>query len=81
MTKSKMTYSESRPDSNFAINSASKFVFLLNLILILNLILVQCLNESRYLDFFLFYISILLNKWFFISIFITKSIVMQAMQV
>ena len=46
--KSKMSYSDSEPDSNFVMNLVSNFApfFLnlnLNLILKLNLILVQCL--------------------------------------
>ena len=78
-----MSYSESEPDFNFAINSASNF---------------DSSSESNsesesdfssaFMDLdictFLLYIYTLLNKpadGFFLSIFMTESIVMQAMQV
>ena len=85
---SKMSYSESEPDfSNFVINSAST----------LSPIFSESKSESDDFesDFssvfinldvcvFLPYICVLLNKLtddFFLSIFITESIIMQAMQV
>ena len=81
---SKMSYSESEPDSNFIINSLSTFVPTFS----------ESNSESES-DFsstfmnldicvFLPYIYTLLNKLaddFFLSIFIIESIVMQAMQV
>ena len=81
---SKMSYSESEPDSNFIINSLSTFFPTFS----------ESNSESES-DFsstfmnldicvFLPYIYTLLNKLaddFFLSIFIIESIVMQAMQV
>ena len=75
-----MSYSESGPDSNFAINSALNFDYY------------SSESESDFssvfmnLDICIFlpYIYTLLNKLaddFFLSILITESIVMQAMQV
>ena len=60
-----MSYSESGPDSNFAINSTSNFdpiFFNLNLnLMTLNLILIQCLRIQT-LVFFSPYIYTFLNK-------------------
>ena len=83
---SKMSYSESEPDSNFVINSLSTFVPTFS----------ESKSESQFesdfssmflsLDICVFstYIYTLLNKLaddFFKSKFITESIVIQAMQV